>query len=81
MKLEIDNIFAINLVKRPIAHGKSKHIEPWFHFLRDQVNKGRLKLDYCKVKEQDVDVLTKPLKKEKFEKLKNKECGHQPYAL
>ena len=37
--LVVDNILAINLAKYPITHGRSKHIELWFHFLRDQVNK------------------------------------------
>lgn len=29
----IDNVFAINLAKKPIAHGRSKHIEIRFHYL------------------------------------------------
>ncbi|KAK2359746.1 putative mitochondrial protein [Trifolium repens] len=33
--LKIDNVSAINLAKNPIAHGRSKHIELRFHYLRE----------------------------------------------
>jgi hypothetical protein len=32
----------IDLSKHPIAHGRSKRLETRFHFLRGQVNKGKL---------------------------------------
>ena len=35
MELRIDSKSAIDLAKHPVAHGKSKHIETKFHFLRD----------------------------------------------
>ena len=43
MELIINSKSAIDLAKHPVAHGRSKHIETKFHFLRDQVNKGKLK--------------------------------------
>jgi len=46
IKLLIDNKSAINLAKNPIAHGKSKHIETRFNYLRDQVNKSNIKVEY-----------------------------------
>jgi hypothetical protein len=61
-ELLIDNKSAINLAKNPIAHGRSKHIETKFHFLRDQVAKGKIKLVYCSTDAQIADALTKPLK-------------------
>jgi hypothetical protein len=66
----IDNKSAINLAKNPIAHGRSKHIETKFHFLRDQVTKGKIKLSYCNTNDQMADVLTKPLKIERFRDLR-----------
>ncbi|GAU26253.1 hypothetical protein TSUD_224440 [Trifolium subterraneum] len=33
--LKVDNMSAINLAKNPIAHGRSKHIELRFHYLRE----------------------------------------------
>jgi len=47
MKLYVDNKSAISLAKHPVAHGRSKHIETRFHFLKDQVNKEKLRLEYC----------------------------------
>lgn len=45
MRLLVDNKSAIDLVKHPIAHGRSKHIETQFHFLSDQVTKEKLELE------------------------------------
>ncbi|KAK2426061.1 putative mitochondrial protein [Trifolium repens] len=69
-ELLIDNKSAINLAKNPIAHGRSKHIETKYHFLRDQVCKGKLKLTHCKTEVQVADIFTKPLKIERFKDLK-----------
>ncbi|RDX77389.1 Copia protein, partial [Mucuna pruriens] len=64
------NKSAISLSKNPVSHGKSKHIETKYHFLRDQVSKGRLELVYCSTNDQVADIFTKPLKYERFEKLR-----------
>ena len=72
MVLLVDNKSPINLAKNPIAHGRSKHIETRFHFLRDQVNKGKLRLEFCRNDDQMAYVFTKPVKKERFEELRFK---------
>jgi hypothetical protein len=66
----VDNKSTISLARNPIAHGRSKHIEIKFHFLRDQVSKGKLKLTHCRTEVQIVDILTKPLKIERFKELR-----------
>jgi len=53
-----------------VSHGKSKHIEARFHFLRDHVNLGRLKLLHCPTNLQVADILTKALKRDRFKDLK-----------
>ena len=45
--LLVDNVSAINLAKNSIAHGRSKHIEMRFHYLRELVSEGKLRLGYC----------------------------------
>ncbi|KHN01583.1 Copia protein, partial [Glycine soja] len=45
MRLLIDNKSTIDVGKHPVAHGRSKHIETKFHFLRDQVSKEKLELE------------------------------------
>ena len=41
-----DNVSAINISKNPIIHGRKKHIDMKFHYLRELVNEGRLRLGY-----------------------------------
>ena len=59
--LMCDNSSAICLAKNPVQHGKVKHINVRFHFLRDNVEKGEVELKYIDTKNQLVDILTKPL--------------------
>ena len=73
--LMVDNKSTINLAKNPVAHGRSKHIETRFHFIRDQVSKGKLKVEFCRSETQIADILTKPLKKERFKELRSKLGG------
>lgn len=70
MELRIDNISAINLSKNPISHGRSKHIEIKFHFLRDLVSKGRIAVVHCRTEQQLADAMTKALKNDRFEELR-----------
>jgi len=72
MELRIDNVSAINLSRNPVSHGRSKHIEVKYHFLRDMVNKGRIAMKYCKSELQLADVFTKALKIERFEDLRRR---------
>ncbi|PNX60888.1 cationic amino acid transporter 1-like protein [Trifolium pratense] len=69
--LKIDNVSAINLAKNPIAHGRSKHIELRFHYLREQVSNGNLALMHCRSEEQVADLLTKAVTTQVFEKLRS----------
>ena len=62
IKIYVDNVSAINLAKNPIFHHRSKHIDIRYHFLRDQVGKNMIKLEYCRSEDQIVDIFTKPLK-------------------
>lgn len=70
IKLLVDNKSAINLAKNLVSHGRTKHIETRFHYIREQVNKGRLAMRYCSTKDQIADILTKVVKGEQFSKLK-----------
>ena len=52
--------------ENPMLHDKSKHIEIKFHYIRDMVHKGAVKLQYMVTEEQIADVFTKPLARVKF---------------
>nr|KYP40105.1 Retrovirus-related Pol polyprotein from transposon TNT 1-94 [Cajanus cajan] len=65
-----DNNSTIQLSKNPVFHGRSKHIAVKFHFLRDLVNDHVVQLKYCNTQEQVADIMTKAVKLEQFEKLR-----------
>ena len=50
-----------------VFHDKLKHIEIKYHYLRDMVQRGAVKLQYVEMDEQIANVLTKPLARVKFE--------------
>ena len=53
--------------EKPVFHDKSKHIEIKYHYIRDMVQIGAVKLLYVATEEHIADVLTKPLARVKFE--------------
>ncbi|BBG97858.1 transposable element gene, partial [Prunus dulcis] len=65
-----DNSSTIKLSKNPVLHGRSKHMDVRFHFLRDLTKAGVVDLVHCQSQDQIADILTKPLKLEAFEKLR-----------
>lgn len=70
MILFCDNSSAIKLSKNPVLHGRSKHISVRYHFLRDLVAEGTIKMEYCSTQEQISDIMTKAVKREVFKKLR-----------
>lgn len=67
-----DNVSTIKLSKNPVLHGRSKHINVRFHFLRDLVNEGVVELMHCGTRFQIADIMTKAVKLETFETLRAK---------
>jgi hypothetical protein len=61
-----DNQSCVKLSENPVFHDKPKHIEIRYHYIRDMVQKGAVKLQYVATNEQIVDMLTKPLSRVKF---------------
>ena len=68
----LDNQSCIKMIENLVFHGKSKHIEIQFFYIRDMVQKGSIKLQYVCTDEKVVDVMTKPLSQVKFEYLCDK---------
>ncbi|KAI5434848.1 hypothetical protein KIW84_021603 [Lathyrus oleraceus] len=62
LKLMIANKSAINLVKNLVPHGRSKHIETKYHFLRNQVQNGVLEVVHYSIQKQLTNVLTNVIK-------------------
>ena len=61
-----DNTSAINLSKNPINHSRTKHIDIRHHFLRDNIEKGTICLEYVQTEHQLADIFTKPLLESSF---------------
>ena len=65
--IHCDNQSCVKLSENPVFHDRSKHIEIKYHYIRDMVQRGAVKLLYVATEEQIADVLTKPLARMKFE--------------
>ncbi len=56
-----DNQGAIKLANNPIFQKRTKHIAVKYHYTRDLISKGAIKLEYRPTSEMIADGLTKPL--------------------
>ena len=63
----IDNQGAMNLAKNPVQHQRSKHIDIKYHFIRSEIQKGQISLEYILTEGNVADVFTKPASRVKLE--------------
>jgi hypothetical protein len=64
--LQCDSTSAISFVKNTVLYSKTKHIEVRYHFLRDNVEKGKIALIHVPTHDQLADIFTKPLDQATF---------------
>ncbi|GKD51877.1 hypothetical protein Tco_1280853 [Tanacetum coccineum] len=57
----VDNKSSIALMKNPVFHGRSKHIDIKYHFIRECVEKEDLTVEHISEEQQRADILTKAL--------------------
>lgn len=62
-----DSKSAIAMAKNPSFHGRTKHIDVQYHFIRTLVADGRIVLKFCSTNEQAADIFTKSLPQAKHE--------------
>ena len=62
-----DSQSAICLAKNNFHHERTKHIDTRYHFIRDEIEEGTLKVSKINTKENPVDILTKSVPVKKFE--------------
>jgi hypothetical protein len=55
-----DNKSVIRMADNPVEHSCTKHIDIWYHFLRDHQQKGDIEIAYVSTHNQLVDIFTKP---------------------
>ncbi|KAJ0558737.1 putative RNA-directed DNA polymerase [Helianthus annuus] len=78
VELMVDNEGAIALMKNPVFHGRSKHIDTKYHFIRECVERGLIVVKHVNGNLQKADIFTKSLPRLKFAEMKSligvKEC-------
>ena len=65
--LNCDNQGVIALTKDNKFHSQMKHIDLWFHFIREAVEDNKLLITYVPTKENVADIFTKAQVRPKFE--------------
>ncbi|GJU94985.1 retrovirus-related pol polyprotein from transposon TNT 1-94 [Tanacetum coccineum] len=68
-----DNTSAIAISNNLVLHSRTKHIDIRYHFIRDHILKGDIKLHFIPTEYQLADIFTKPLDEPTFTRLKAEE--------
>lgn len=71
IKLYVDNQSALKLIKNPVFHHRTKHIDVRYHFVRERYNNGDIDIEFIPSKMQIADVFTKALPFNLFDKFRN----------
>ncbi|GKD45069.1 retrovirus-related pol polyprotein from transposon TNT 1-94 [Tanacetum coccineum] len=61
-----DNTSVIAISNNPVLHSSTKHIDIRYHFIRDHILKGDIKLHFVPTELQQADMFTKPLAEPSF---------------
>ncbi|CAI7865943.1 unnamed protein product [Closterium sp. NIES-53] len=64
--LQCDNQSAITIANKPGFVNRTKHISLRYFFVKDAIDKGRMRLVYCPTSDMAADSLTKKLTRQKF---------------
>ncbi|CAI0389528.1 unnamed protein product [Linum tenue] len=82
-KVLCDSSSAIKLSKNPVFHGRSKHIDVRFHFLRDLAKEEMIEMEHCRSHEQVADIITKALNLDAFQNLRYQlgVCAEEEFKL
>lgn len=62
-----DNIGATYLCANPVFHSRMKHIAIDYHFVRNMIQSGALRVSHVSTRDQLADALTKPLSRAHFQ--------------
>ncbi|KAJ9568075.1 hypothetical protein OSB04_004041 [Centaurea solstitialis] len=67
-----DNLSAVHYSANPVFHSRMKHLALDFHFVREKVQDGSIRVTHIKGDDQLADALTKPLLKHRYNTLLSK---------
>jgi hypothetical protein len=66
--LYCDNQSAIKLAYNPVQHGRTKHIDLRYHYVREKIEDGTVIVKYLSTERMPADMFTKPLGRIVFER-------------
>ena len=69
-ELQVDNQAAIRLAENPEFHKRTKHIRIRHFYVRERVSEGELLVKRVDTENQLADMFTKPLSKQRLNKLR-----------
>lgn len=69
-ELKCDNQAAIALVRNPVCHQRTKHMDVRFFFIREAEEDKKIKITYISSNDQLADIFTKSLPNSSFSKLR-----------
>ena len=67
-----DNQDTMATAQNPVFHRRTKHIQIRYHYVREAVAEGIIKLVYCPTKDMLAYIFTKALARDQFENLRDK---------
>jgi hypothetical protein len=70
MRMFGDNQSALALIKNPVHHQRTKHIDFIHHAVRERVVRGEVMFEFCPTQDMFADVLTKGLPAPVFQRLR-----------
>eukprot|EP00249_Psilotum_nudum_P025147 c29390_g1_i1 orf=407-4477(+) len=70
--IHCDNQSCIAIVRNPVFHARSKHIEIHYHFVREKQLSKEIAMVYCPTADNVADVFTKALSREQLDYLLSK---------
>ena len=72
-----DNQGCIALAKNPVLHKRTKHIDIRYHFKRERVASGEVRVVYVPTQHQLADMLTKALPRDRLVHLRDRMLGYK----
>lgn len=68
VEVKVDNIGAVYLSKNATTGNRTKHIDTRYHFVREYIEDGIVKVIFVRSEDNDADIFTKNLNTETFVK-------------